>query len=286
MKFYRAYIEITNICGLACSFCPPKTNPATTMKLDFFEKILCELSPYTKEIALHVMGDPMVVSNVKDYMDIAHKHNFKVMITTSGYYLNNHKNIFHPSLKQINISLNSFNKNALKCTFEEYMSGIFKLCKNRDDEDIFINLRLWNLDKSGSENVYNKQIFDKLEEFFQIKLPKDLLTNPPKSLRLDKKILLHFDSYFEWPSLTSSHHSNGFCHGLSSQIAILADGKVVPCCLDGEGKIDLGNLHVDSLEKILNTKRVKDIQEGFRNKIAHEELCKKCNFKDRFNEDL
>ena len=198
MKFHRAYVEITNICGLKCSFCPPKINPTTTMQLDFFEKILLDLEPFTKEIALHVMGDPLTLTNLNNYLDLAHLHGFKVMITTSGYYLKNHKNLFHPSLKQINISLNSFHKNALKCTFEEYMSGIFTLCKNRDDENIFINLRLWNLDKSGSENSYNRQIFDKLEDFFQIELPKNLQTNLPKSIRLDKKILLHFDSYFDF----------------------------------------------------------------------------------------
>jgi radical SAM protein with 4Fe4S-binding SPASM domain len=284
MKFHRAYIELTNICGIECSFCPPKTNPTVTMSVDFFEKVLKELSPYTKEIALHVMGDPLILSNINEYLDIAQKHNFRVMITTSGYYLNKHKDIFHKVLKQINISLNTVNKNALKCTFDEYISGIFTLCANRSNENIFINLRLWNLDESGSENFYNRQIFDKLEEFFKIELPKDLLTNPPKSLRLDKKILLHFDSYFEWPSLKSYHYSDGFCHGLSSQIAILADGRVSPCCLDGEGIIDLGNLHVESLRDILNTKRVKDIQEGFKNKIAHELLCQKCSFKDRFSE--
>lgn len=283
MKFYRSYVEVTNICGLKCSFCPTKINPTTTMKLDFFEKVLCDLSPYTKEIALHVMGDPLVLNNIDEYLDIAYKHNFKVMITTSGYYLNNHKNIFHPCLRQINISLNSFNKNALKCTFEEYMSGIFNLCKNRTDNEIFINLRLWNLDERGSENSYNKQIFDKLEEFFKIEFPKDIFDHPPKSFRLDKKILLHFDSYFEWPSLKNSHFSDGFCHGLSAQIAVLADGRVVPCCLDGDGIIDLGNLHDVSLKDILDTQKVKDIQNDFKNKIAREELCQKCSFKDRFN---
>ncbi|WP_024954414.1 radical SAM/SPASM domain-containing protein [Sulfurospirillum arcachonense] len=286
MKFYRAYVEITNICGLECNFCPTKINPTHTMKLDFFEKVLYQLSPYTKEIALHVMGDPLILTNINMYLDLAYKHGFKVMITTSGYYLNQHSNIFHPSLKQINISLNSFNKNSTKKTFEEYMSGIFSLCQNRVNEDIFINLRLWNLDDKGSENSYNKQIFDRLEKYFKIKFPKDLLINPPKSFRLDKKILLHFDSYFEWPSLQSSHFSHNFCHGLSSQIAILADGRIVPCCLDGDGIIELGNLHTNSLEDILETQRVKKIQKNFKNNIAYEELCQKCTFKDRFNENL
>jgi hypothetical protein len=45
------------------AFCPPKTKSSTTMELPFFKKVVEELSPYTDEIALHVMGDPMVLSN-------------------------------------------------------------------------------------------------------------------------------------------------------------------------------------------------------------------------------
>jgi radical SAM protein with 4Fe4S-binding SPASM domain len=283
MKFHRAYIEITNVCGLECSFCPPKINPSKTMSLDFFEQILLQLKPYTRDIALHVMGDPLALSNLHAYLDIAEKLNLRVMITTSGNYLGKHENVFHPSLKQINVSLNSFNKNSMKISFDDYINEVLRLCEKREDDEVFINLRLWNLDEEGSENAYNQQIFDKLSRYFNIEFPKDILTNPPKQFRLAKKILLHFDSYFEWPSLKSSHHSDGFCHGLSAQIAILADGRVVPCCLDGDGIMDLGSLHERSLEEILNSKRATDIVEGFKNHKAHEELCGKCTFKDRFN---
>jgi radical SAM protein with 4Fe4S-binding SPASM domain len=256
------------------------------MSKEFFEKILTQLKPYTKDIALHVMGDPLALSNLEEYLDIAQKYDFRVMITTSGNYLSSHKNIFHTSVKQINISLNSFNKNSMKCTFDEYMKEVFKLCQKRSDDEVFINLRLWNLDELGSENIYNQQIFNKLEKYFKIEFPKDTATNPPKTIRLAKKILLHFDNYFEWPSLKSSHNSDGFCHGLSAQIAILADGRVVPCCLDGDGIMNLGNLYVKSLKEILNSQKAQDIRNDFKNKKAHEELCKKCTFKERFNADL
>ncbi|MDX1808517.1 MAG: SPASM domain-containing protein [Sulfurospirillaceae bacterium] len=284
-RFHKAYIEITNICGLECSFCPTKTKPKMVMELDFFEKILMELSPFTKDIALHVLGDPLALSNLKSYLDIAQKYKFNVMITTSGNYLSKHEDIFHKSLKQINISLNSYNKNNMKCTFDEYMDEVLKLCEKRVDDEVFINLRLWNLDENRSENPYNQQIFKKLSSFFKIKFEEEMILNPPRSIRLAKKILVHFDHYFEWPNLSSSNSTDGFCHGLSSQLAILADGTVVPCCLDGEGVVDLGNLHSSSLSDILESQKAKNIIDGFKKHKAVEELCKKCTFKDRFNLD-
>ncbi len=252
------------------------------MELDFFEKILTQISPYTKEVALHVMGDPLTLSNLSDFLDIAQKLKIKVMITTSGAYLHLHKNLFHKSVRQINISLNSFNKSSMKHSYDEYMNEILKLCDKREDDEVFINLRLWNLDIRGSENRYNRQIFKKLSSHFHIKFDEDLILKPPKSIRLAKKILVHFDSYFQWPSLRSQNRTDGYCHGLISQIAILADGTVVPCCLDGEGVINLGNIHTKKLEDILSSKRAKDIVKGFKNTKAKEEFCQKCRYKDRF----
>ena len=59
----------------------------------------------------------------------------------------------------------------------------------------------------------------------------------------------------------------------------------MPCCLDGEGVINLGDLHVSSLEEILNSKRAKAMLEGFAKNKAVEELCVKCSYKDRFLEN-
>ena len=73
---------------------------------------------------------------------------------------------------------------------------------------------------------------------------------------------------------------------MSKQIAILADGRVVPCCLDGEGVIELGNLHVTNLGKILTSERACTMLNGFKNGHAVEELCQKCSYKERFEKGV
>lgn len=292
MKFHRAYIEITNVCGLACSFCPPKEQPTQTMSLDFFELVLEQLSEYTHDIALHVMGDPMVLSNLDDYLDIAHDRGFSVMITTSGFYLDKVRRemLFHPCIKQVNVSLNSFNKNSVSRSFEAYMDPILALCdeKLRHPYDFFINLRLWNLDDMCSEAVFNGALFALLEKHFALEegFINGSLSNERQSLRIGSKILLHFDRYFQWPDLHNEIVGDGYCHGLSKQIAILADGRVVPCCLDGDGIIELGNLHATNLGKILASEHAGKIVNGFKEGIAVEELCQKCSYKKRFDKGV
>lgn len=282
-KFHKVYIELTNICGLECSFCPTKTTKTHTMNLDFFENILIQLKPYTKDIAFHVFGDPLVLSNLEKYLDIALTHNFKVHITTTGFYLKNFDlNIFlHKAIKQINFSLNSYNKNEMGCELSEYLEPMFKLCDLKLSQKVhsFINFRLWNLDDGNSENEFNSTVFNLLSAKFNIDLSNIDLA---KSKRLENQILIDFDKYFKWPTLNDTELTNGYCHGLSSQIAILANGTVVPCCLDSFGIIDLGNLHSEKLKDILFSKKSLDIVNGFQQNIAVEELCQKCTFKNRF----
>ncbi len=288
MKFHRIYVEITNVCGLACSFCPTKNLPSKKMSLEFFEQVIKESSSYTKEVALHVMGDPLVLSNLHEYLYIVKKYKMSAMITTSGFFLNAHepKILLDTPIKQINISLNSFDKNETSLCLEEYMKPIFKLCEAKLEQfhQPFINLRLWNMDEKFSSKAFNEKLFQKLSAHFKIELDiQNIYEQGLKTVRLASKILLHFDNYFEWPSLNNQLYGDGKCLGLDSHIAILSDGRVVPCCLDGDGVINLGNLHTQTMEDILNSNRVKSIKNGFQNHKAVEDLCKRCSYKIRFN---
>ena len=74
-----------------------------------------------------------------------------------------------------------------------------------------------------------------------------------------------------------------FCYGLRDQLGVLCDGTVVPCCLDHEGDLALGNLLTDSMEDILGSPRARAIFEGFSRGQAAEELCRKCGYARRFS---
>jgi radical SAM protein with 4Fe4S-binding SPASM domain len=85
------------------------------------------------------------------------------------------------------------------------------------------------------------------------------------------------------PEATDGVDESGFCLGLRDQAAILTDGTVVPCCLDSEGSIKLGNIFEDGFEYILNGERARNLYEGFSNRKAVEELCMKCSYRSRFS---
>ncbi len=289
MRFYRIYIELTNVCGLRCSFCPTKELPNTTMDLGLFESVVKQAKAFTREIACHVVGDPLTLSNLEEYLEVIHKHKMKAMLTTSGYFMKKHRfeTLFHPAVKQINISLNAFNKNDTSITFEQYMHPILKLCseKVKQKKELFINLRMWNLDEAMSEERFNQELFAVLEKEFHVALDlKALNPKEKKTLRLENKVLLHFDNYFEWPSLKNQNYGHGRCQGVSSHIGVLANGDVIPCCLDNKAIMKLGDIKEQSLKEIVYGRRATAMREGFKEGICSEEMCLKCSYKDRFKD--
>ena len=288
MKFKKVFIEITNICGLQCTFCPQKESNPLTMDLVDFDGICSQVKDFTNEIALHVMGDPFVLSNLSQYVKIAQKYNLMVNITSSGFYLKNHnfEEFIASNIKQINFSLNSFNANTTSVSFDEYIGNILDFCdfKLKNHCNFFVNLRLWNISESDIDRSYNDLIVSKISDFFGVKIDLRSLVNPKNSIRVASKIFIATDEYFEWPSLSSEENSDGFCLGLKSHFAILANQDVAPCCLDKNAIINLGNIKKQTLDQILNSKKVKEIRNGFEQNICTEDLCKKCTYKNKFKE--
>ena len=104
----------------------------------------------------------------------------------------------------------------------------------------------------------------------------------PGSYKLGERLYLEQAERFEWPDLSADPTGTTFCQGLRDQVGVLVDGTVVPCCLDHEGDIPLGNLLEQELEEILSSPRAKAIYDGFSRRQPPEELCRRCGYASRF----
>ena len=101
--------------------------------------------------------------------------------------------------------------------------------------------------------------------------------------RLGEGLFLEPGERFDWPDPAAPDSGTEFCHGLRSQIAVLCDGTVVPCCLDSEGRLALGNLHRQELAEILASPRATAMAAGFSRRQPSEELCRRCGYAARFS---
>jgi len=276
---HKVYIELTSKCGLSCDFCPSASRTLSTMDIVLFKKVNAEVKSFTNDIAYHVVGDPLLVENIREYLDISHEAGLNVHITTAGYYLEpwHVEALNHPCIKQINFSLNSYKGNKLPISLEEYIEKIARFTLNFRalNSKSFINYRLWNKEEDNSQEPYNIEVRKLMAEKLGVELQD--------KLRLMNKVLFNFDSLFEWPSLNAPYVGDkGSCHGLSGQMAILSTGEVVPCCFDYEAIINLGNLRDENLDFILKKPRSQNMIEGFKAGHIVEDLCKHCSYRTKF----
>ncbi len=289
-RFKKFYIEIINMCNLSCSFCPQTKRTSQIMKSEEFDKILDQVKPYTDYIYFHVKGEPLLHPEIDKFLDLSYEKGLKVNITTNGTLINKVKEkiITKPALRQINFSLHSFDGNEGNGNKEDYVKDIISFTKEALREtNIIISFRLWNLDEDNVTNLQRKKNLDILrmiQREFNLPYNIEEKISPGRGIKIEERLYLNQDHEFEWPALDKEEdHDKGFCYGLRNQIAILVDGTVIPCCLDGEGVINLGNVHDMNFSEIINSDRANNIYNGFSKKEVVEELCRKCGFRRKFN---
>lgn len=289
-KLKKVYIEITSVCNLACSFCPQTKRQANFINLDTFRDILDQVKPHTDFIYLHVKGEPLLHPKIDELLDISHEKGFKVNITTNGTLIakNREKLLGKPALRQMNFSLHSFDGHEGSTNKPEYIANILSFTREViQNPDVFISYRLWNLDTDNLTNLQkqkNRELLEMIEQEFNLPYQIEEKLSPGSGVKLAERIYLNQDYEFEWPSLQAEEDDGkGFCYALRTHAAILVDGTVVPCCLDGEGVINLGNIHDSSFSDIVEGERANQLFDGFSRREAVEELCRKCGYRKRFN---
>jgi radical SAM protein with 4Fe4S-binding SPASM domain len=283
-KFKKIYIEITNRCNLACSFCHKSGRDKAFMRAEEFRAILDKIEAHTDHLALHVLGEPLLHPELGEFLALCQAHSLKVNLTTNGTLLPQRQELLlaSPALRQVNISLHGLAELPDDQDQETALAGVFAFIREAMHTPLFISLRLWNL--SGEEgNSHNQRILNRITDFFGLPEPLDTRLTPGHGITLAPKVFLSQSSRFTWPHAPAPDlGGTGTCRGLKDHVAILVDGAVVPCCLDGEADIPLGNIHAQSLAEILASPRAEAMRTGFSQRRLTEPLCRRCTFRHAF----
>ena len=283
----RIYLEISNICNLKCSFCPPLKRERRRMSIDEVATALEKIKGRAKYVYLHLMGEPLLHSELEGILALFKAADIPVCITTNGTLLKDRKELlfkYSDIIHKISVSLHALEGNgrAEQSCFDEYMDTVIAFAKDIAPRGTYTVFRLWNEDTEArlGQNSLNSDIVKRLKAYFPDPWQA---RRGGAGYRLDKNIFLEYAGIFTWPIESGAEPTEcGRCHGLSQQIGILADGTVVPCCLDSEGEIALGNIFKSSLEAILATERARAILCGFNEGKFTEPLCQKCTYARRF----
>lgn len=269
----KAYLEITNICNLSCSFCHGTKREPKLISVEEFTLAAKHLRPFADYLYFHLLGEPLLHPELDKFFSIAHSLGFKVNITTNGTLLSKREDVLllAESLRKVSISLHCYEVNSIGMTMEEYLEMCFDFCKKCADKGIIAVMRLWN--KGGADSM-NSQILSKMHEAFSGEW-KELYSG----FKLQEYVFLEWGQLFEWPDEDAEDFgSDHSCYGLRDQVGVLCDGTVVPCCLDAEGVINLGNIFENSIEDIISAPRAENLKKSFQTRNITELLCRRCGY--------
>ncbi len=283
----RVYIEISNICNLQCTFCPVVERDKNVMSLEDFKRILAEAAPLAEEVCLHLMGEPLAHPEFSKILRVCEEAGAQIQLTTNGVVIDKRADEILNSkiIRQINFSIQAYKDNFPNRPLEGYLNSIINFTKDAFEKkpEMYINYRLWNQSESRDERE-NEEFYGLIEKAFNIEINRNVQVESIKSKKLLNRLYLHFDSRFDWPSMDLPFQgSKGRCHALISHIGIHADGTVVPCCLDKEAEIPLGNCLESDLVSILNSERAIAMKTGFQNNQRVEKFCQHCTYINRFS---
>lgn len=253
------------------------------MNTDEFERAARELKQFADYLYFHVMGEPLLHPALAELFEIANRIGFRVILTTNGTLLRKNSDVLlsAPSLHKVSVSLHAYEANSSDTELSRYLSECFDFCKNAADKGIISVLRLWNI---GGEDTLNEQIIAQMHEFFDGDTTRETHeTHEWKPIysgyKIRERVFLEWGERFDWPDteaeLCTDTHS---CFGLRDQVGVLCDGTVVPCCLDADGAIPLGNIFTTPLADILSSDRAVRLKKSFETRRITEDLCRRCGY--------
>lgn len=273
--YSRVYVEITNQCNRDCSFCPGTVRPAKMLTVEEFRAIAEKLRGTTKYLYYHLMGEPLTHPALPDMIRIATELGYKSAITTNGTLLPTRgQALVEAGAYKVNISVHSF-EDGLEEDYVRYIRGCLAFADMASKAGTIVVLRLWN---RGHDGGRNDTTLDQIQAYFP-----GQWVHGPRGTRIQERLYLEYGDRFAWPDMEAQDQGDSvFCYGLRDHFGILSDGRVVPCCLDREGAITLGNIFEEEIGTILDNPRAKAMVEGFSCRRATEELCRKCGYARRF----
>jgi len=279
--FRRVFIEITNVCNLACGFCAATSRPPAFMTPEMFEAVASQVRPFAKVVSLHVLGEPFMHPRLPEILRICSRLGLRVNLVTNGTLLDK----FGPAvfaekcLSQVTFSLHSL----AALPFGERPQKLRRLAEfaggKRGPFKIAFRLR------GRREDAFFKETLGYLINAFPASRPQEgyeqAATPGAKSsgagVKLADNVYLNIGALFEWRGGGGGKNKTG-CLGLRHHFAVLCAGEVVPCCADYDGNLSIGNVNKRPLADILSSPRTAILRDSIAAKTPMPAYCAACGF--------
>ena len=311
----RCYIEITNTCNLNCDFCPKHHRRKRQLSAGEFNLLTDRVRGKVSFLYFHLMGEPLLHPLLPQFIRTANEKGFKTVLTSNGTLLHRCLPLLEALPHKIQLSLHSHESNV-RGELAGYMQEVMQFSVQAAEKGTCMVLRLWNQGGRDKENEEVMRLIEQYVPKPWKERPDGFRLSDHLYLEFDRKFEwptagekskenLKDESEENLKDESEEEPENGskenlkdesekesenesgeksskkekkqlFCKALIKQIGVLSDGSLVPCCLDHDGDVVLGNLLHQSLEEILASPRAQALIEGFKHHTASEKLCQNC----------
>lgn len=273
------WIEPTNICNLKCTFCFHSNDSMKRqkgmMQQSLYKKIIDDVSCFDPEIILHHSGESLLHNKLYDFIRYAKQKGLKVGMTTNGTLLE--IEILDTGIDTLNISLAGVDEEDYQLvrpgySFSDVVDKIKLISENRNKTCIAINVVITKHNKNRISQF--KKRFKSLVDEIIVRKQIDWMGS------VDVEPIKHNSFLVEMYMRFKAKSRYGLCQSLYNEAGILWDGTVVPCCLDFNGSISLGNINNDGFLNIWNGKKMYDLRKILKSSSLTKKhhVCGKCRF--------
>jgi len=295
---YILKVETTNFCNFQCPVCYENRKKHDfegargygQMKIEDFQKIVDELSPWVYRINLFGFGEPFLFDEIFDMISYATKHNIGVAITSNFNAVNEDKinRILDSGLEHLVISIDgvdqeSYEKYQVGGNFEKVISNIQMLIKAKKERKAKYPVVDWQF----LITKHNHHIQGKATKMAR-SLGMDIrfsrigvdLTNEKECSEWLPEVEIRQQLSFE-DQIIKGQKQIPLCTWLYRTAFINWDLGVSPCCnyYTGEKNHDFGNLKDKSFSAIWNNDKYIEARRMFKERngdYSHENICYQC----------
>jgi MoaA/NifB/PqqE/SkfB family radical SAM enzyme len=238
------------------------------MPVELFRRAAEQTGRISEVVSLHVLGEPLTHPDFPEILSICSRLGLKINLVTNGTLL--HKvpaSVFKEKcLSQVSVSLHALSSlPAAERPLAVKRLGQFALNK---PAELTVSFRLRS---GGPDGFFNETLEGLLAAFGRAPEP---VSGP---IKLAGNVFLNFGEIFAWPGGSGGKAKTG-CLGLRHNFGILSDGRVVPCCLDFDGVLALGNIKEKPLEAILGSPEALALKESIAGITPMPAYCATCGF--------
>ena len=256
-------IESTNICNLNCRMCSRcnMKRPVGMMDFNLFKKIIDQTKGITGFVLLHGMGEPLFHPKIIEMINYCEDNGIRAGLSTNATLLDEKtaEKLVGSKLSEITLCMDG----ATRKTYEKTRRGahydqvrknirrFLEIKKERGNKRMKAIVQLIQMDETEKEK---KRFIEEWETnadvvfFKKFSTWADQVEGVKKLAGIEKRYKKELEEtrppcFLPWQS-----------------VMVYWDGKVVPCCIDFDAKMTLGDANKQSLAEIWNGEPIKKLR--------------------------